>query len=158
MHTAVLPLLLPLLLLRLPLLCAVLTAASLVVSTQVLPRCARKMRSQCWLLPLALSAAVHARPCSIWELCNCMSIWHGIACSRARCSPTRLVPGRGARSLPACPPCSAPAHTPAAMLTSLMPCSAQAGNTAAFNATQRQIKAWISEWVLRPKQHWKSDS
>ncbi|KAI7843438.1 hypothetical protein COHA_002916 [Chlorella ohadii] len=36
--------------------------------------------------------------------------------------------------------------------------AAQAGNTAAFNATQRQIKAWISEWVLRPKQHWKSDS
>ncbi|PRW34050.1 lysosomal Pro-X carboxypeptidase [Chlorella sorokiniana] len=32
--------------------------------------------------------------------------------------------------------------------------AAQAGNTAAFNATQRQIKSWIREWVLTPKHHW----
>lgn len=38
-------------------------------------------------------------------------------------------------------------------------CSAQAGNSAAFNATQRQIKAWIREWVLTPKHnHWRAAS
>lgn len=76
---------------------------------------------------------------------GCSCSWAADACmAAARCSwaaPLRCT--------------ARPTSPPAARCPTPLLRRAQPGNTAAFNATQTQIKAWIRQWVVEGPPHWR---